>query len=1225
MKAIQQLLRQPLKTLSGLILITLAVAILCVCLGQTLTAANMKNSMEQLCTSVALPTERYLTGGYYDPKYGMVYQFTTDMPDSVVQWMYDMAQQYPEIVEGVNRPGLISAYIPELTADNYTSYFVDMTGSEPFSAVVTTDPNSTGYAHAMLEITLEAVGDVMPYSASKYHSPVEGISLELTGTIENVLGLQSGYTDPTGYTARLTLVLPDAEALQALELEVGQRYLVYGMDYTDLDQQLRGDIAVYGYGLSKAGSAQSEHPKVDYFYEENWVPYTEEYIEGMGWAELAEYKAGWYEFEQTFSDGRTELRGIHLTNLDLLKFRSVAFTLLDLSQLKAGISDTYTVPTIAKLDGTAEDFLSRAEGELWRKYLELTCIGHRSFPVLGVDDLMATGDFALEETAITSGRNFTPEELSQGAKVCVISQEVAALSGLKVGDSITMNFYLQDPCDPYQDLISQGYGTANPAAYPYRGAEEFDAGREEYTIVGLYTREFAWEGATSAYNFTVNTVFVPKTSVAAEMQYGEIGVFLSMVICNGRLDDFEALAARDGHDGLFLTTDQGYAQVVNNLHDYEKIARQAAVVGAAVYGVIMVLYLLLYPAMQAKTLKTMGSLGAGSGEKLGFMMATSLSMLALGTLLGAALGMLLWDEATNALIQSARVTLQLELQLGTLMAIAGGQLLLAAAAALVISLPMCRNNRLLERQSLVKKLSQKLRRTPLAGWSVVAFAAVIALVLCALQDANEEEYANYQAAVQEAPVTVTLVSPVTNDPYHLGAQGFVMDLFYEERYSRFTPLQYLKDLQYMTSLTVDAINFWSAEHMIQCVDSADNLPEDVEITWFDGYDESLFNTDTLFVLVPQTLALRDSSQSMEGIQLVLTSGVNFGHVTVAGTYSGGNGTRFYSSRAGMQVFCEKMLVDYSALLKFEVSMFDAQQVSFTGITSKASPPNLTAQRDCVITWLEGYDPSCLDSEEEMFLLAPEAMELIDCDPETPGLQVQLHLEDMVFTGYYGRQDGDLAGQPKYRKMEYDCVATLAGTYTNSIDSRDVYCSFAPLLTCGARIGQTPKLDYISATLIHNDARQQLREMCNEWFKDPDDPEMQPKNYKGYALIINDETLENLRLTLENSIAINEICTLLVFMLSAGAGFFLGFLMIRSRKREIILMRTLGRANFSIYLSYALEQMLCILAGTVLGGLVFRWQPVQRLGIFVGIYFVGLSAALLLFLNSKLLTTVKEDE
>ena len=1217
MNPVKQLFRQPLKTLSGVILITLAVAILCVCLGQALTARAMNANLDTLCTSVGLPTEKYLTQATWHPQLGAIYELSSDMPDSIVQWMYDMAQQYPDIIEAVNRPGLASAHIPQLCADHPAAHFADLSSSDPFVNLIAADLNATPHSQVMLEITLETISpDTSAYSLDRFHHQLDAVCVALTGKIESVLGLPQGCTDPTGYTARMNLVLPNADSMDALDLEIGQRYLVYGMDYQDLDWQLRCDVALNGHGISNHGGTSY----VDYFYEENWVPFPDGYVEDMGWTDLPEYNVGWYEHLQTYEDGSTRLRGIHLTNLDMLKFRSVAFTLYDLCALDSQTSSKYTLPTIAKVDSSAEAFLESEAGRLWKEYLSYLQINRQSFAVLGVDDLMATGDFAKETATIVAGRNFTEKEMKNGERVCVISEDVALLSGLTIGDQITLHFYRTDEQNPYQNLISQGHGTANPFAYPYGAGAEFAGDGEIYTIVGLYSRNTAWE-APSAYSFTVNTVFTPKASISAQMDYGETGVFLSMVIQNGALDDFEALAARDGHDGLFECSDQGYETIKKNLNDYAVIAKQAAIVGIAVYAVILLLYLLLYPAMQSKTLKTMGSLGADRRSKTRYMLAAGLGILIPGTLLGIAGGALLWQRVSNVLQQSARVTLELRLDPATLLAIAGVQLLFATILTLLVSLPMTRNKSLMNKQNRIKSFFQRLRRTPLAGWSIVAFAAIIAVVLCSLHAANQNEYKHYEISVQEAPVTISLVNTHDNDPYKLNGSGFIMDMFYDTRFSAYTPMKYLTDFAYITSLETESLNYLAMPNiMLQLITSTQTLEENIHVTWLEGYDESCLAADTPHLLIPENTALRDSSPNMPGIQLkLLYDRQHEIYATVAGIYSGSENNRFYCGRSGMESYCEMLGIEASYLMKFSIEMFEYPNTNIIGITSHATPPNLSPSRNCVIIWQDSFDANCLDSGEEMFLLVPEASNYLDIDPQTPGTQVLLRFSNTVRVGHsYG-------GQINYEEKVYETIGTVAGTYTNSIDSRDIYCSFAPLVTCGARIGRSTTLDHVSAKLINNAEIADLRQMCNQWFYDPENPEMVPESPKGYTLVINDDTLENLAITLENSIAINEICTLLVFVLSAGAGFFLGFLMIRSRKREIILMRTLGKANFAIYIQYALEQMLCIVLGTALGGLVFQWQPVQRLGIFVGIYFLGLSAALILFLNSKLLTTVKEEE
>ena len=84
-------------------------------------------------------------------------------------------------------------------------------------------------------------------------------------------------------------------------------------------------------------------------------------------------------------------------------------------------------------------------------------------------------------------------------------------------------------------------------------------------------------------------------------------------------------------------------------------------------------------------------------------------------------------------------------------------------------------------------------------------------------------------------------------------------------------------------------------------------------------------------------------------------------------------------------------------------------------------------------------------------------------------------------------------------------------------------------------------------------------------------------------------------------------------------------MIRNRKRDIALMRILGKSNVAVYWNFVLEQMSCIILGIIAGGAYNLWRPINRIAIFAMIYYIGLSAALAIFLRKNLLTTIKEDE
>lgn len=1167
MKSIRQLLRQPLKTTTGLILIALAVAVLCVCLGQSMAAANMEQEVEKNFITTALATNKYQ---YYEE---LVYSaelqseytkrtINTKKPDEVTKFMLSLAEKYPELVQSIEQPGLATAYVLTMTADNYTKYVSTSSSSTLTSAAdmssyflngrVDGDPTGAPYTQVVAQITLQEIGYTDGYfyqwtsggtageeklrSINQHVLNADGtvddakldslgldaITVKLTGTIDRVLGLQEGYADPTGYAARMTLIVPDQAALEALDLQIGETYLVYGMDYYDCDWELRNRIFSEAYGIvsSEFGDAVTA-TAVDAFDPDNLYMLSQENIDFYTWYYRSEnygeyppeYQVAYYLHKQETEDGGTVTRCINLTNQDMLQYRSVRFTLFDLSQILEDVDESCSVPTITKLEGNAEEFLASAEGTLWTRALEGLNISNHSFAVLGVENLNAVGCFATQSAWLSQGRGFTEAEIENGEKVCVISAHLAEQNGLTLGDTIPVQYLAYDWDSPYQNFLSDGYGVTNPGGYFYSANTGFAGDAERYTIVGLYDKDYLWpNSAGTLYGITPNTIFVPKSSVTGDMDYADQGLFYTAVLKNGTMSDFEKLMAKLGEDGLFTVDDQGYAEVHDSLHNYQVVAEQAMTVGVVVYGIILLLFLFLFPAMQGKVLSTMGSLGAMRREKLQHMALSSLGVLVPGTVLGLILGCALWQRVVSELMSSARVVLSLELDVLSLALIALVQLLLAAFLAILISVPMTREKGMADTVSRIRGFFRGLGRTPLKGWNIALFAAIVTAALCGLNAANEQELADYETASQNTPVKVTLMTINTQNAYNLGASGFVTDLFTDERFARFTPLKYVEDVQFTCSLRSAYIN----------------------------------------------------------------------------------------------------------------TRVEPGTKTFTGMTSGAEPPDLSSTRECVIRWEEGYDFSFFDSEEEMYLLLPETAEFDDYDPDTEGMQLMVGFTNSVIVGYNtnGYQQ-DVYGEPIYEFKRHEVVATVAGYYDNSVDSQVIYCSFLPLQTAADKTQQSIPLDHISATLKNNDEADDLREMANQWFADPAD--LDSSKDKDYALDIDTGVLDNLKTTLENSMTVNRVCTMLVFILSAGAGFFLGFLMIRSRKREIILMRTLGKPNTWIFRDFGWEQMRCILLGAALGGLVFLWQPIGRLGLFVLLYFIGLALALVIFLNSKLLTTMKEDE
>lgn len=288
------------------------------------------------------------------------------------------------------------------------------------------------------------------------------------------------------------------------------------------------------------------------------------------------------------------------------------------------------------------------------------------------------------------------------------------------------------------------------------------------------------------------------------------------------------------------------------------------------------------------------------------------------------------------------------------------------------------------------------------------------------------------------------------------------------------------------------------------------------------------------------------------------------------------------------------------------------RMTLVGLTGLSIAPELAIGDGTMVTWFQDYDESVLKKSRYVCIL-PENLLPEDYDPET-GLSVTLTFQNTLLNG-----------------NTYYSVKTLEVIGIHKAGLEQIYCPNAIMTGIYKELQAVSNLDAICATLTDNHQLEELREASRSWFAEPNPTgERTPWRYSyyfyyPYALRIDDSKLRSIELDLKVGLLLNEVCSYFLIVLSAGAGFLIGFLMIRSRKREINLMRSLGTSGFNIFFGLLMEQMLCVLLGTIAGGIAFAWQPISRVLAFVLIYFVGLSIALVMFLNSNLLANLKEAE
>ena len=301
-----------------------------------------------------------------------------------------------------------------------------------------------------------------------------------------------------------------------------------------------------------------------------------------------------------------------------------------------------------------------------------------------------------------------------------------------------------------------------------------------------------------------------------------------------------------------------------------------------------------------------------------------------------------------------------------------------------------------------------------------------------------------------------------------------------------------------------------------------------------------------------------------------------------------------------------------------------------GMTSLSSDKQLLPEYGCEIKWYEGYDESIFYGEEFVCLI-PESKATTRYYDNGNG-EAELY--------FFLRTMSSIDGGPSVEvsRNEYNCTLKIVGTYTAG-DELSIYCPYSIIEQVYNGLERTMFIDSISATVADNMRLEEFREKASFFFTDPmqnagvvpwgvylfNRSDSYHQSFYSMAIDIADENLLDMSAILKDSIKFNRTVTLIVVALSVTAGFLVGFLMIRRRKRDIILMRTVGESNLRLYFGFVFEQMICIILGVAIGGAYNMWKPIDKLLTFAIVYFVALSLALVIFMSKKLLTTVKEDE
>ena len=253
------------------------------------------------------------------------------------------------------------------------------------------------------------------------------------------------------------------------------------------------------------------------------------------------------------------------------------------------------LPIIAAYSGDLDAFLGSAEGSVWRDtILPATAQSYRAVRLMLTDRLKSIYYFNTGDAVLLEGRIISEEEYRDGAKVCLISSEYAALNDLSVGSSLNLTLH-------HPKLQPGFHSGAEDNSFLQIGPclpENVLRGPETYRVIGVYS---APGFAVGAYAFPADTIFAPKASVpeAKEMEAdgAMIPLLNSIIIRNGTQEAVEQWLSQKGLDGYFLYFDQGYQVVSGATESMRQNAVRLLAVGAAVFLLTLVLFLYLWLGM----------------------------------------------------------------------------------------------------------------------------------------------------------------------------------------------------------------------------------------------------------------------------------------------------------------------------------------------------------------------------------------------------------------------------------------------------------------------------------------------------------------------------------------------------------------------------------------------------------------------------------------------------
>ena len=297
-----------------------------------------------------------------------------------------------------------------------------------------------------------------------------------------------------------------------------------------------------------------------------------------------------------------------------------------------------------------EDVQADAESAAyWEDLAQSMAYTAGSFAVTTTNDIRMVPAWHLGGMYLHSGRMITAEEYQTGARVCMVSAELAAAQGWQLGDKLDMNFYLYDAFfdrSSSKELYTNGYSMAHDGF--------FDQG--QYEIVGFYAQNElqAMEGIAEQVMYQPwNAIYMPTAAMNNLPPQEEWSIqpsLLTLKLENGSaVEHLEAMIAQGLTEGgelqhtlKFHYFDQGYSSVEPGVTKMQLTAKILLSISGVLLLVTLVLAAYFFAQQHKHSAGILRVLGGSKIQALAGILTCALLLAlvsaAIGSLSGGILG-----------------------------------------------------------------------------------------------------------------------------------------------------------------------------------------------------------------------------------------------------------------------------------------------------------------------------------------------------------------------------------------------------------------------------------------------------------------------------------------------------------------------------------------------------------------------------------------------------------